>query len=112
MNTDLITVFVTCGTTDEARHIGKMLVHERLAACANILGGGISIYQWQGRVMEESEIVLLLKTRRALMDDVNMRIRALHSYDTPCIVAWPIVGGDAEYCEWVSAQTTKKTEVT
>lgn len=102
MHTELITLFITCGTTEEARHIGKMLVHENLAACANVLGAASSIYQWDGRVMEESEVLLFLKTSKALMEKASARVKEMHSYDTPCIVAWPIIGGDQDYLNWVS----------
>ena len=102
MHTEFVTLFVTCGTTEEARHIGKMLVHENLAACANVLGAASSIYQWDGRVMEESEVLLFLKTSKSLMEKASARVKEMHSYDTPCIVAWPIIGGDEDYLNWVS----------
>lgn len=102
MHTEFVTLFVTCGTTEEARHIGKMLVHENLAACANVLGAASSIYQWEGRVMEESEVLLFLKTAKPLMEKATARVKEMHSYDTPCITAWPIVGGDEDYLNWLS----------
>lgn len=105
MDNDYITVFVTCGTSDEARHIGKMLVHENLAACANVSGAAYSIYKWDDRVMEESEVFLLLKTRKSLMNELEKRINEMHSYDTPCIVAWPIIAGNEKYLAWMSSQT-------
>ena len=104
MDYEYITVFVTCGTSDEARHIGKMLVHENLAACANVSGSAYSIYKWDDRVMEESEVFLLLKTHKSLMGRLKQRVKEMHSYDTPCIVAWPIVAGEENYLSWVGSQ--------
>ncbi|MGD8325881.1 MAG: divalent-cation tolerance protein CutA [Sphingomonadales bacterium] len=105
MQTDYATLFVTCGTSDEARHIGKMLVHENLAACANVLGAASSIYKWEGRMMEESEVLLFLKTQTSLIEQASKRITEMHSYDTPCIVAWPIIGGNQNYLNWIGEVT-------
>ena len=89
----------------EAECIAEALVEERLAACVNILGGVRSVYRWQGAVERADEVAMIAKTAQHLFERLAARVRALHSYDTPAIVAWPIVAGDAAYLEWIAAET-------
>ena len=103
--TEAAVVYITTATAEEARTIGKMLVNEHLAACANIVDGMQSIYHWEGRLCEKNESVLLLKTRREMIDRLTSRVRQLHTYSCPCIVALPIVGGNPEYLEWIERET-------
>lgn len=98
-------VYVTTGSVNEAKEIGSALVRERLAACANILSGMTSLYRWDGAVQEDAETVLILKTRAAHIDDLTERVRVLHSYDCPCVVAWPIAAGNPDYLAWIAAET-------
>ena len=98
-------VYITTESLDEALAIGKALVEERLAACANVLEGVHSIYWWQGAVQEDREALLILKTRAALMDRLIERVKALHSYDCPCVVALPIEAGNPDYLAWVEKET-------
>ena len=98
-------VYMTAGTADEARRIGAALVEERLCACANVIDGMTSIYRWEGRVQNDTEAVLIAKTREALVDALTERVKALHSYETPCVVAIPITGGNAEFLDWIGAET-------
>ncbi len=99
-------VYMTTGSKDEARRIGRALVEERLAACVNILDGMNSLYWWDGAVTEDEETVLIAKSRAALLDTLTERVRALHSYDCPCVVALPIEAGNAGFLEWIGAETT------
>ena len=103
--TRCITVYVTAAAPAEAEAIGRALVEERLAACANVLDGLTSIYRWEGGTQRDREAALLLKTRAELLPRIEARIRELHSYRIPCIVAWPIEGGNAEYLAWIIEQT-------
>src|SRR5215469_1438485 len=80
-------VYVTASNAGEARRIGRTLVEERLAACANITAPVTSIYWWEGKVEEASEAVLILKTTEARLEALVSRVKALHSYDCPCIEA-------------------------
>ena len=89
----------------QAERIAGTLVDERLAACVNILGGVRSIYRWRGAVERADEVAMIAKTTEALFGLLAARVRALHSYDTPAIVAWPIVAGDAAYLDWIGAET-------
>ena len=82
--------YVTAGSRDEALSIGRTVVQERLAACANVLDGVTSIYWWQGALEQAGEAALILKTRAELVERLTGRIRELHSYECPCVVALPI----------------------
>ncbi len=97
--------YVTVGSRAEALTIGRALVEERLAACANVLDGATSIYRWQGKIEQDDEVVLIAKTRTELVDRLTARVKALHSYDCPCVVVLPIDQGNAEYLAWIEAET-------
>ena len=103
--TEAILVTVTCGTADEARSIAETLVEERLAAGGTLVAEQFSIYRWKGKVRRALETILLLKTRAALFERLRARVRTLHSYEVPEIVALPIVAGDGEYLDWLEAET-------
>jgi len=105
VNADARFVYVTCSDAAEARRIGRVLVEERLAACANVLDDMASIYWWQGAVEEATEAVLIAKTRDDLVLALTARVKALHSYDVPGIVALPIVQGNPDYLAWIAAET-------
>jgi periplasmic divalent cation tolerance protein len=98
-------VYVTVENAAEASSIGRAVVGERLAACANILSGVSSIYWWDGGVQEAGEVVMILKTRRERLDSLMARIRELHSYECPCIVAVPIAKGNPAFLEWIGRET-------
>ncbi|MGE0658623.1 MAG: divalent-cation tolerance protein CutA [Reyranellaceae bacterium] len=103
---DSVFVYVTTATIEQARAIGRRLVEDRLAACANVLPGIESIYRWQGAIETAQESVLILKTRAALVDQLAARVRELHTYDCPCVVALPIVAGNPAYLRWIETETT------
>jgi len=100
-----ISVYIVTADMAEADRIAEALVAERLVACVNILGAVRSVYRWQGAVERADEVAMIAKTTQTLFDALNARVRALHSYDTPAIVAWPIVAGDAAYLDWIVAET-------
>lgn len=101
----VIFVYVTAGDLDEARRIGRAAVEEQLAACANILPGVTSIFRWQGELDEAEEVVLILKTTEEKLEQLINRVKALHSYDCPCIEALPVVEGNRDFLEWVVRET-------
>ena len=105
MSDDAIVVFVTAANGEEASRLAEMLVGAHLAACVQILPEMESVYRWQGKIERSSEVLLLAKTTRGKFDDLEREVRALHSYDTPEIVAVPIVIGSAPYLEWLSQAT-------
>ena len=102
---DVVFLYVTAADAAEAGRIGRTLVEERLVACANVLSGMTSVYEWQGKICESNEAVLVLKTRAELADDATARVCALHSYECPCVVALPVLGGNDAFLAWVRAQS-------
>jgi periplasmic divalent cation tolerance protein len=97
--------YVTAGSRHEALSIGRTVVEERLAACANVLEIMASIYWWQGALEQADEAVLILKTRAELVERLTARIMELHSYECPCVVALPIAAGNPQYLDWVAGET-------
>ncbi|GIL38615.1 divalent-cation tolerance protein CutA [Roseiterribacter gracilis] len=104
--TAAIFVYVTAPDLAAAEHIGTAIVEEGLAACANLLPGMRSIYRWKGAVERAEEIVLLLKTTPSRFDALEARVRDLHPYETPCVVALPISHGSAPYLDWIVDETS------
>ncbi len=98
-------VYITSENKAEAKRIGRALVEERLAACANVIDGMTSIYRWQGKVCEDSEAVLIAKTTATRLPALTERVKVLHGYDCPCVAAVPITGGNSDFIDWISAQT-------
>jgi len=108
--TDACVVLVTCATEEAAAALAGTLVEERLAACGNIMSGVRSIYRWQGAVQQDSEVLLLLKTMAARVPALSARIRELHSYDLPEVLALPILGGLPAYLAWIEESTQELQE--
>lgn len=98
-------VYITTKDAAEAGRIGRALVEERLAACANILENMRSIYRWEGKIVEDSEAVLVAKTTKNRVAELTERVKALHSYTLPCVIALPIEAGNAPYLEWIAKET-------
>ena len=94
-------VYTTAGSREEAETIGRTLVEEQIAACANIFDGVRSVYRWEGAVHEDAEAVMIAKTTQAHVDRLIARVRELHSYDCPCVVAMPIAAGNPDYLQWI-----------
>ena len=103
----LVTLYVTFPDAEEATRVSRIVVDEALAACANILGPIQSIYRWEGVREETAEVAVLFKTTAAQAEAATARIAALHSYDVPCITAWPVSSAFLPYAQWVSASTDK-----
>jgi periplasmic divalent cation tolerance protein len=97
--------YVTAPSRDQALAIGRTLVAERLAAGANVIDGAASVYWWQGRLEEAAEAVLILKTRAELIEPLTTRIKDLHAYECPCVVALPVAAGNRDYLDWIAAET-------
>ena len=97
-------IYMTAGSKDEARRIGKELVVSRLAACVNILDNMNSFYMWQGEIQDDTEVVIIAKTIEDRVPALIEKVKALHSYDCPCIVAIPVSGGNQAFLDWVAAE--------
>jgi periplasmic divalent cation tolerance protein len=102
--TDALIVFSTFATEDDAARITRVLVEERLIACANLLPGARSIYRWQGQVADEREVVALMKTRKQDWPALMARLHELHPYQTPECLAVRIAAGAPRYMEWLESQ--------
>ncbi len=102
---DNIVVFITAANEDEASKIARALVEGRLAACVNVIRNIRSIYSWQGKVEDEAEVLMMAKTRRSLFDALSGKVREIHSYTVPEIIAVPIVQGSADYLNWLKDVT-------
>ncbi len=98
-------IYITAGSMEEARRIGKTLVEERLVACANVIDGVHSFYWWEGKVQEDNEVVLIAKTRADLVPDVVARVKAVHSYECPCVLALPVDDGNPQFLDWIAQET-------
>ena len=101
----IVTVYAVFADGDEAGRIARILVEEGLAACANILAPCRSIYRWQGAIEEAQEVPVLFKTTAAGANVLLARIEALHSYDVPAAVVWPIKAALPAYADWVAEET-------
>jgi periplasmic divalent cation tolerance protein len=100
-----VMVYITAPDLDVARRIGRSLVEERLAACANILPSMESFYRWEGAIQHDQEVVLIAKTRAALVDALVDRVATLHPYEVPCIVSLPVNHGYEPFLRWIDAET-------
>jgi periplasmic divalent cation tolerance protein len=103
--TAAVVVLSTAGSQEEAERIATTLVEERLAACVNLVAPLTSIYRWQGAIERATEVLLVIKTRRALAARLMARLGALHSYDVPEAIVLPIIAGARPYLDWLRAET-------
>ncbi len=101
-------MYMTAPTDAEAARIGRDLVDRRLAACANLLPGMVSLYWWENKVERADEVVLIAKTRQDNVQALIDRVREIHPYQTPCVVSIPITNGNPDYLNWIAGETAKK----
>jgi periplasmic divalent cation tolerance protein len=99
-----LVVLVTASSQEEADRIAQTLVVEMLAACINIIPGITSVYRWEEEVQRDQEWLLVVKTQRDVLDGLTRRVKALHSYDVPEVIALPVVGGSHDYLRWLDRQ--------
>jgi periplasmic divalent cation tolerance protein len=103
--TDAIVVLITASTKEEGEMIARTLVDDRLAACVNVLPGVRSFFFWDGATQDAGEILLICKSRTPLLDRIIERVRGIHSYTVPEIIALPVAGGSSTYLAWVKDAT-------
>lgn len=102
-----VVLYITASSAKEAKKIGTVLVKERLAACANVIDKIQSIYWWKDKIEKGAEALLIAKTKQLLVKKAIRRVKAIHSYDCPCVVALPIVDGNPSFLKWISQETKK-----
>jgi len=100
-----ITIFSTASNKEEAKKIANVLVKEKLAACVNIVDKIESVYEWQGEIQEESEVLMIIKTKSELFESLKKKIKELHSYEVPEIIALDIKDGSDDYLKWIDEVT-------
>lgn len=110
MRGDFIVVMVTASNRQEAELIGRALVEKKLAACCNIVEPIQSIFYWEGKLNQEREVLLIIKSMRDHFDRIVSVVKQSHSYTTPEIIALPIVAGASDYLDWVKEETKTDTD--
>ncbi len=105
--TDAILVLVTAPSADKAAELARTLVEEQLAACGNIVPGLRSIYRWEGKVHDEAEVLLLLKTQASLFEALRARILSLHPYQVPEVLRLGVEAGHEPYLAWIRDSVRK-----
>lgn len=104
--TDAVVVLTTVATADEAVALVRALLDRRLVACGTVLPGARSLYRWEGKIADEQEVVVLLKTRSARLETLKLAFDELHPYKVPELLALPVTAGNAKYLEWINGETT------
>ncbi len=110
MTEEISWIYVTCESTEQAKAIGKEVVRQRLAACANIFPAMESIYWWNGKLEEGLETVLILKTTSELAERLIAAVKRLHSYEVPCVIALPVEKGNPDYLRWIVEETSSSND--
>ena len=104
--TDAIVVLTTLASAEEAVTLVRTLLERRLIACGNILPGVRSLYRWEGKVADEREVIVILKTRRVRLDALELAFGELHPYKVPELLALPVSAGLHKYLEWIDDETS------
>lgn len=104
-SSEYILAYSTLSNTRDASKISSSLVSERLAACVSTVPGIQSTYQWKGEIVTDSEVLLLIKTRKSLLPKLQEKIQEIHPYETPELIAVPLVGGLPAYLQWINDST-------
>ncbi len=105
-HTDALIVLTTLASDDEALRLVRALLDRRLVACGTVLPGGRSLYRWQGKIADEQEVVVLLKTRSARLEALKQAFTELHPYKVPELLALAVESGLDRYLEWINGETT------
>jgi periplasmic divalent cation tolerance protein len=100
---EAIVVFITAANSEEAARLADMLLERRLAGCVQILPEMESVYRWQGKIERQKEVLLIAKTTKSRFDELESKVRVIHSYETPEIVALPLAAGSPPYLEWLNS---------
>jgi len=104
-NDQNIVIFITTGTDGEARRVAEALLEQRKAACVNIVPTVTSLFWWENRIDSDQESLLIVKSKASLLDEIVSLVKGIHSYDVPEVIALPIIGGNADYLQWIGKVT-------
>lgn len=104
-NPGVIVVLVTCPSREVGEKIARAVVEDRLAACVNVVSGLNSVYRWKGKVCQDPESLLVIKTRRTKLPALSRRVKGLHPYSVPEVIALPVIAGSGPYLSWVRNST-------
>jgi periplasmic divalent cation tolerance protein len=104
---DIKLIYITVGTLEEAQRIGRSLVEQRLVACVNIINPISSMFWWEGKIQNDQEVILIAKTTQRLVPEVIERVKTLHSYVCPCIVALAVDAGNPSFLDWVEREVAR-----
>jgi periplasmic divalent cation tolerance protein len=99
-----IVVFVTTGSSEEARKVSDLLLNNRKAACVSIVSGVASSFWWKGKIDAANEDLLIIKTRASVLSEVMALIKTVHSYEVPEVIAMPVIGGNEDYLNWIETE--------
>ena len=102
---EYIIVLCTTNSKDSAKQIAKTLISAKLAACVNIVDKFESIYSWKGKIVEDSEVLMIIKTQKALFENLKNKIEEIHPYETPEIISFDISEGSNPYLDWIRENT-------
>lgn len=104
-----VLLYVTFGSRADAMASARTLIGERLVACANVIDGVTSVYRWDGEMKEESESIMIAKTKESLVTQAIERVVELHPYDCPCAVSLPMTEGHKPFLDWISDEVSAET---
>ncbi len=102
-----IVVFVTVKSKKEAKKITDILLKNKLAACVNAVPGLASAYWWKGKIERAKELLLIIKTKKALFEKLTLEVKKVHSYEVPEIISLPLTGGNSKYLKWIEQSVIK-----
>jgi periplasmic divalent cation tolerance protein len=102
---DFIVILVTTSAKEEAKKIASSLLEKKLAACVSLVKNIESIYRWKGKLLDEKEVLMLIKSRKKLYKSVEEEVKKLHSYEVPEIIALPVITGSKDYLYWIDSET-------
>ncbi|MCK5023374.1 MAG: divalent-cation tolerance protein CutA [Candidatus Aenigmarchaeota archaeon] len=100
-----VVVYITCPEIKEAERISKILLDNRLAACVNVIPNVTSFFWWAGKKQKSEELMLMVKTKKNLLRKIVKKVKEIHQYENPEIIAIPIIGGSKEYTDWIEEET-------
>jgi periplasmic divalent cation tolerance protein len=104
--TDKVIVYTTCGKAEDAEKLAHRLIEGRLAACVNVLPGVRSYYRWKGTIENDTELLLIIKTARGLVDSLRQEMEKLHPYELPEMIVAPIIDGSPNYLAWLEQEVS------